>query len=55
MKLIKSESGASTKLTPFKEGFTKMGDSMRKNMKRNLIVMGSVPSGTLSSAFKIVT
>lgn len=42
MKLIKSESGASTKLTPFKEGFTKMGDSMRKNMKRNLIVMGSV-------------
>lgn len=42
MKLIKAENAESTKLTPFKEGFTKMGDSMRKNMKRNLIVMGSV-------------
>lgn len=42
MKLIKAESAESTKLTTFKEGFTKMGESMRKNMKRNLIVMGSV-------------
>lgn len=42
MKLIKSENSNDVKLTPFKEGFTKMGESMRKNMKRNLIVMGSV-------------
>ncbi len=42
MKLIKAENPENTKLTPFKEGFTKMGQSMRKNMKRNLIVMGSV-------------
>lgn len=42
MKLIKAENAESKKLSPFKEGFTKMGDSMRKNMKRNLIVMGSV-------------
>lgn len=42
MKLIKSENAENTKVTPFKEGFTKMGESMRKNMKRNLIVMGSV-------------
>lgn len=42
MKLIKAENSGDVKLTPFKEGFTKMGESMRKNMKRNLIVMGSV-------------
>lgn len=42
MKLIKSENAESTNLTPFKEGFTKVGVSMRKNLKRNLIVMGSV-------------
>lgn len=42
MKLIKAESTDRTTLTPIKEGFTKMGASVRKNMKRNLIVMGSV-------------
>lgn len=42
MKLIKAENTETNKLTPFKEGVTKFGDSMRKNMKRNLIVMGSV-------------
>lgn len=42
MKLIKAENAESKQMTPFKEGFTKLGESVRKNMKRNLIVMGSV-------------
>lgn len=42
MKLIKAENAESKQITPFKEGFTKMGESVRKNMKRNLIVMGAV-------------
>lgn len=42
MKLIKAEGNDSNQVTTFKEGFTKMGSALRKNMKRNLVVMGSV-------------
>lgn len=41
MKLIKAEK-TENKLIPVKEGFGKLGASLKKNMKRNLIVMGSV-------------
>ncbi len=41
MKLIKAEK-TENKLVPVKEGFGKLGASLKKNLKRNLIVMGSV-------------
>lgn len=41
MKLIKAEK-TENKLIPVKEGFGKLGVSLKKNLKRNLIVMGSV-------------
>ncbi|MBO5778120.1 MAG: SpoIIIAH-like family protein [Clostridia bacterium] len=41
MKLIKAEK-AENKLIPVKEGFGKLSASLKKNLKRNLIVMGSV-------------
>ena len=41
MKLIKAEK-TENKLIPVKEGFGKLGASLKKNLKRNLVVMGSV-------------
>lgn len=41
MKLIKAEK-TENKLIPVKDGFGKLGASLKKNLKRNLIVMGSV-------------
>ena len=41
MKLIKAEK-TENKMIPVKEGFGKLSSSLKKNMKRNLIVMGSV-------------
>lgn len=41
MKLIKAEKNDHSPV-PVKEGFQKMRQSMKKNLKRNLIVMGSV-------------
>lgn len=41
MKLIKTEE-TEGKMIPVKEGFGKLGQSMKKNMKRNLVVLGSV-------------
>lgn len=41
MKLIKAEK-TENKMVPVKEGFGKLGASLKKNLKRNLIVMGSV-------------
>ena len=41
MKLIKAEK-TENKLIPVKEGFGKLSISLKKNLKRNLIVMGSI-------------
>lgn len=41
MKLIKAEA-TEGKMVPVKEGFSRLGRSMKKNMKRNLVVLGSV-------------
>lgn len=41
MKLIKAEN-PENKIVPIKEGFSKFRQSLKKNLKRNLIVMGSV-------------
>ena len=41
MKLIKTEQPDQA-IVPIKEGFSKLGESMKKNMKRNLVVLGSV-------------
>ena len=41
MKLMKTEQ-ADQAIVPAKEGFRKLGESMKKNMKRNLVVLGSV-------------
>ena len=41
MKLIKAEQ-TDQAIVPAKEGFSKLGESMKKNMKRNLVVLGSV-------------
>ena len=41
MKLIKAEK-TENKLIPVKEGFGKLGASLKKNLKRNLVVIGSV-------------
>ena len=41
MKLIKAEQTEGA-IVPAKEGFGKLGESLKKNMKRNLVVLGSV-------------
>ncbi len=41
MKLMKSEK-SENKLVPVKEGFGKLGAALKKNLKRNLMVIGSV-------------
>ncbi|MBQ8287185.1 MAG: SpoIIIAH-like family protein [Clostridia bacterium] len=41
MKLIKAEK-SENKLVPVKEGFGKLGAALKKNLKRNLVVVGSV-------------
>lgn len=41
MKLVKTEK-SENKLVPVKEGFGKLGAALKKNMKRNLMVIGSV-------------
>ena len=41
MKLVKAEK-SENKLVPIKEGFGKLGAALKKNMKRNLMVIGSV-------------
>ncbi len=41
MKLMKTEQ-SENKLVPVKEGFQKIGRSLKKNLRRNLVVLGSV-------------